>query len=452
MRRILIIAADLIIVYASFLLTFILLKDYLQDTYAQNFQAFLILSPFIGLTYIGFTYIFGLYNSSRKKRSEVIYTVCLISISLTVTTMAMCYFIQNGTLTFPRSILLVSMLLYTSFLCLWHSFEWKMAKRGHGVRNILVVGKGGQSLSRHINENHGDIYNIKFICDEDDPELWKKIDQVKEIFVTSKVSDTKRDQIFHYASEKETNVFFVPKYTDISIINATLYKTDDIPTYRISKMKLTPEEVFVKRAIDVTLSGIALLIFSPVFLLFYFLTQMDGGPAFYAQERLTIHGRKFKVFKFRSMVPNAEKLSGPTLADEDDPRITKIGKLMRATRVDELPQLINILIGDMSIVGPRPERPFFVDQFDQEIPDYHNRLKVKAGLTGLAQIMGKYNTHVSQKLRYDLMYINNYSIFKDILIMMQTVKILFMKSSTEGVKDVQKVKGGQTVSQGEVLG
>jgi lipopolysaccharide/colanic/teichoic acid biosynthesis glycosyltransferase len=133
------------------------------------------------------------------------------------------------------------------------------------------------------------------------------------------------------------------------------------------------------------------------------------------------------------MVPDAEKLSGPVLAGKADPRITKIGKFMRATRLDEIPQLINILKGDMSIVGPRPERPFFVEQFETEIPEYRYRLKVKAGLTGLAQIEGKYNTSVKNKLRYDLIYINNYSVLKDFFIMLQTIKILFIKSSTEGI-------------------
>ena len=133
------------------------------------------------------------------------------------------------------------------------------------------------------------------------------------------------------------------------------------------------------------------------------------------------------------MVPDAEKHSGPVLAEDKDPRITLLGRIMRTTRLDEIPQLINIIKGDMSIVGPRPERPFFFDQFENEIPEYGYRLKVKAGLTGLAQIEGKYNTAVEYKLRYDLIYINNYSVLGDLLIMLQTVKILFLKESTEGV-------------------
>jgi lipopolysaccharide/colanic/teichoic acid biosynthesis glycosyltransferase len=133
------------------------------------------------------------------------------------------------------------------------------------------------------------------------------------------------------------------------------------------------------------------------------------------------------------MIPDAEKISGPVLAENKDPRITPLGRFMRAIRLDEMPQLINIIRGDMSLVGPRPERPFFSEQFEKEIPEYGFRLKVKAGLTGLAQVEGKYNTSVEDKLRYDLIYISNYSFLRDLIIMIQTVKILFMKESTEGV-------------------
>jgi lipopolysaccharide/colanic/teichoic acid biosynthesis glycosyltransferase len=163
------------------------------------------------------------------------------------------------------------------------------------------------------------------------------------------------------------------------------------------------------------------------------LITLGGGSVFYTQERLTRDNRLFKIYKFRTMIPEAEKISGPVLAEEKDPRITRIGRFMRVIRLDEIPQLINIIRGEMSLVGPRPERPFFTDQFEKKIPEYQLRLKVKAGLTGLAQVEGKYNTNVEDKLRYDLIYINNYSILRDFVIMLQTVKILFLKESTRGI-------------------
>jgi lipopolysaccharide/colanic/teichoic acid biosynthesis glycosyltransferase len=161
----------------------------------------------------------------------------------------------------------------------------------------------------------------------------------------------------------------------------------------------------------------------------------DGGNIFYKQERVTIQEKRFNILKFRTMVMNAEKLTGPVFAEKDDPRITKFGRFMRATRIDELPQMFNVLLGDMSIVGPRPERPFFVEKFKKEISDYKYRTLVKAGVTGLAQVLGKYTTKAEDKVRYDIIYIKNYSILLDLKLIFQTIKIMFMKDRSSGISD-----------------
>jgi exopolysaccharide biosynthesis polyprenyl glycosylphosphotransferase len=247
------------------------------------------------------------------------------------------------------------------------------------------------------------------------------------------VTSKGRDKILLFAAKQEIGVYFVPEYRDVAIMSASMEKTDDIPTFYINKMGLTTDEYFLKRVVDLLLGIIGFIIALPVGLIIAVIVKLDGGPVFYRQERLTINGKVFKVIKFRTMVPDAEKLSGPVLAEDNDPRITKVGRLMRAMRLDEIPQILNILSGNMSIVGPRPERPFFTEQFEAQIPQYRQRLKVKAGLTGLAQVEGKYNTSVENKLRYDLLYISNYSLFQDIMIILQTIKILFIKDSTEGI-------------------
>ena len=158
----------------------------------------------------------------------------------------------------------------------------------------------------------------------------------------------------------------------------------------------------------------------------------DPGPVLYSQVRTGRDGREFRIYKFRTMRVDAEKHSGPMLAQEHDPRITRLGRFLRAVRLDELPQIWNVLNGDMSIVGPRPERPFFVEQFVQEMPEYAYRHNVKPGITGLAQVYGKYNTTPFDKLVYDLMYIQNCSLRTDLTIIIQTVMVLFTKSATEG--------------------
>ena len=167
----------------------------------------------------------------------------------------------------------------------------------------------------------------------------------------------------------------------------------------------------------------------------------DGGDVFYKQVRLTKNEREFKIIKFRSMVMNAEKNTGVVLAKENDDRITPVGKFIRKVRFDELPQLINILNGDMSFVGPRPERPEIYDKICKNMPEFRYRLVVKAGLTGYAQVYGKYNTSLRDKLLLDLYYIENYSIIDDIKLILLTVKILFNKEATEGITEENEEEG-----------
>ena len=152
---------------------------------------------------------------------------------------------------------------------------------------------------------------------------------------------------------------------------------------------------------------------------------MDGGRVFFKQERLTIDNKPFNIIKFRTMIENAESATGAVISGKDDPRVTKFGKLLRRTKIDELPQFFNVLVGDMSVVGPRSERPEFVTNFEKEIPGYSQRFAVKAGITGLAQVAGNYDTTPQDKLRYDLLYIKNYSILQDIKIIFSTVRAIF---------------------------
>ena len=191
----------------------------------------------------------------------------------------------------------------------------------------------------------------------------------------------------------------------------------------------------MKRACDVLLSGLGLLVLSPVMLITALAVKLtDGGSVFYRQVRLTQDGREFEMLKFRSMRMDAESDGVARLSSgTEDARVTKVGRVIRAYRIDELPQLLNILKGEMSIVGPRPERPEIAARYETEMPEFRLRLQAKAGLTGYAQIYGKYNTTPYDKLQMDLMYIAHPSIMEDLGIMVATVKILFTKESTEGI-------------------
>ncbi|MCD8363488.1 MAG: sugar transferase [Lachnospiraceae bacterium] len=251
------------------------------------------------------------------------------------------------------------------------------------------------------------------------------------------LDESKRNILVKFCYEQSIRVYIAPEISDILLRGADRVHSFDTPFLLLRNAGLSFEQRIAKRAMDIVISAILLVIASPFMLLTAIAIRLeDGGPALYKQERVTIGGRKFFIYKFRSMVVDAEKY-GAQFSTKNDSRITKVGHFIRATRLDELPQLLNILKGDMSIVGPRPERQQYIEEFCRETPEFIYRLKVKAGLTGYAQIYGKYNTTPLDKLKLDLMYIESYSILLDIRLIFLTLKIMFTKESTEGVEDGQ---------------
>ena len=242
-----------------------------------------------------------------------------------------------------------------------------------------------------------------------------------------------RNDIVKYCYRHSIRLYVVPKITDIILKNAEDISSFDTPLLLVHGKGLTIGQRFAKRTMDIVLCLIAMIFAAPIMLIIAVAIKIeDGGPVFYRQKRATIGGREFDILKFRSMIVDAEKDGVSIPATGKDPRITKVGRIIRACRVDELPQILNILKGDMSIVGPRPERLEHMEKYCAQIPEFYFRLKVKGGLTGYAQIYGKYNTSAYDKIRMDLMYIENYSIVLDIKLILLTIRILFSKESTEG--------------------
>ena len=253
-----------------------------------------------------------------------------------------------------------------------------------------------------------------------------------------------RNDILKYCYDSGKRTYVTPKVSDIIIRSGENLHVFDTPLLLCRNSGLTFEQKVLKRIVDILLSLIALIITSPFMLLTAILIKAyDKGPVFYKQARVTKDGKVFDIIKFRSMIPNAEADGKSRPAVSDDERITPVGKVIRAIRFDEMPQIFNILKGDMSIVGPRPERTEHVEKYTKEFPEFAYRLKVKAGLTGYAQVYGKYNTTAYDKLKLDLFYIENYSIRTDFRLIFMTVKVLFMKESTEGFD-----KADETVASG----
>ena len=246
-----------------------------------------------------------------------------------------------------------------------------------------------------------------------------------------------RNQLMKLCYARNIRSYTVPKISDILLRTSVELNIFDSPLY-LSRNDggLAWDQAVVKRIEDIIVAGAMLLVTSPFFLIIAFLIwNTDKGPIFYTQERLTKDGQNFRIYKFRTMIVDAEKKSGPVKAGEKDPRILPVGRFLRATRMDELPQLLNILKGDMSLVGPRPERPELAKVITKNIPEFEYRLKVKAGLTGYAQVHGRYCTTSYDKLKLDLTYIRNYSIWLDLKLILMTPKVLLMKESTDGFEE-----------------
>lgn len=263
-------------------------------------------------------------------------------------------------------------------------------------------------------------------------EIRQRMEAVDAVLI-SDIPSHEKNMIQKACVDQNKRLYFVPKISDVIVRYSEELNVIDTPLFLRRKIGISLWARFIKRAFDILTSVVALVVLSPVFLITALAIKLeDGGPVFYRQERVTIGGKRFMILKFRSMIVDAEKDGRPRPAGEKDDRITKVGNVIRACRVDELPQLWNILVGDMSIVGPRPERYEHVELYTSQIPEFTFREKVKGGLTGYAQVYGKYNTTALDKLKMDLIYIMDYSFVLDLQIIFETVKVLFLKESTEG--------------------
>ncbi len=269
-------------------------------------------------------------------------------------------------------------------------------------------------------------------------ELFDYMRSVDAVFLCGVPSDYRNEVVKHCIAKGKV-AYVKPKISDTIIRGGRTIQLMNVPVYRCKRSDTSIFYSFIKRTADIVFSIVGIVVLSPVMFLTALAIKLDdGGPVFYKQTRLTLNGKKFQIIKFRSMKVDAEKDGVARLAKDDDDRITKVGKIIRKLRLDEIPQIFNILSGSMSIVGPRPERPEIAKQYEETMPEFSLRLQAKAGLTGYAQVYGKYNTPPYDKVQMDLMYIANQSVLEDIRLILMTLKIMFIPSSTQGVEKNQK--------------
>lgn len=319
------------------------------------------------------------------------------------------------------------------FLC-----KWLYAKIYPPRKMILIYGEElPQAFINKINSRK-DKYNIcdTVHIDEGIDVILEKISHYWNVVICDTPSSI-RNVVMKYCFEKSIRTYTVPKVADIMILGSEQMHLFDTPLLLQRNQGLNGDQELLKRCMDIIGSLVMLVLASPIMLIIAIAIKCyDGGPVFYRQTRLTKDGKEFSIYKFRSMRVDSEK-DGARLAMKGDSRVTPVGKVIRNLHFDEFPQIFNILKGDMSLVGPRPERPEINEQYKEYIPEFGFRLKVKAGLTGYAQVYGKYNTTPRDKLKLDLFYIEHYSIWLDIKVLLLTFKILFQKENTEGVDENQ---------------
>ena len=325
------------------------------------------------------------------------------------------------------------------FIVVWNAVVRELYKSLYPPRQMLLIyGEyTPEDLIRKINTRR-DKYNIcaTMKYDTDTVELYNTIAKHKAL-VLYDLPDEDRNQLIKYCYVAGIRVYVIPKISDIIFGGADDIHLFDTPLLLMRNQGLTIDQRIFKRLSDILISLVGIVIAFPFMLVIAIAIKLyDGGPVIYKQERLTRDGKVFEILKFRSMSVGSEKKEQITA--KNDSRITPVGRIIRAIHFDELPQLFNILKGDMAVVGPRPEWRVTTDKYMAEIPEFRFRLKVKAGLTGYAQVWGKYNTTPLDKLKLDLTYIENYSLWLDIKIILLTVKVLFQRENTEGVDENQK--------------
>lgn len=376
----------------------------------------------------------GYLRNGEVMFSQVFATICVNA----VTYLQMCLM--------SRKILDLSFLFYMTLIdiviiIVWTNISFAIYKRIFAPRDLLVV-HGDRPIEDILQkfETRKDKYSICKCMHVDAglEAICREAEERYDAVVLWDIPTEERNKIYKFCFGNSIRVYIMPKIPDILVKGADQLHLFDTPILLTREYVLSIDQRFIKRTIDLSCALVLFLVTSPIMLLTAVIIKLyDGGPVLYKQVRCTRDRKEFRILKFRSMRVDAEKDGVARLASKNDSRITPIGKFIRTVRIDELPQLMNIIKGEMSFIGPRPERPQIIDQYLEEMPEFAYRTKVKAGLAGYAQVYGKYNTTPYDKLKLDLFYIENYSIWLDIKLMLLTLKILFRPESTEGVEEQQ---------------
>jgi exopolysaccharide biosynthesis polyprenyl glycosylphosphotransferase len=435
-HRIFLIFLDLALVYISFSFSYWIQTEGLSLNLGIKIDNSLIFFLFI-ISFFSF-YLFDLYVDWRRKNiRNLLYSVFLSSLT-SAGLMLVMLMIKGAVMSIPFVIAVFCM--QTVMLCTARFLLWHQLKRIYANKKVLIIGEDYEMNLRMADKFLGQKQDW-FIISDFLPIAKKeffisKLQSVDAVLIAPEVNKHEASEIVSLCVRNEKEVLIVPHLFELFIAGSEPEQIDDMLVLSIKPPVLNQTQNQLKRISDVIVSAAMLILATPImFTLFTLIPLTSKGSAIFKQERIGQNGKPYLLYKFRSMVQDAEIQTGPVLASDKDPRITKLGSFMRATRVDEIPQLFNVLKGDMSLIGPRPEREFFIKKFEQDIPDYKYRLRVKPGITGLAQVLANYTTSVEDKLRYDLMYVRNYSFMLDLKIFLQTIRVVLQRDQAQGLKE-----------------
>ena len=437
-RKLILFLGDLALIVASYVISTGIVLE--REIILNNIYLYSGMLPVIMIISGLLLNINGLYSIARKRFAEIILSTVVATLCTFILMMALSFVIHE--FAYSRTVVVMSFILQGIMLIIWRYLFWRLEQKLHSRQSVMLMGSPEECdhvynrlrLQPQLN------LNLKYICTDIEQSDWRKAaENIDVIILCPEMRHRYKVAVINYCHETGKTPLLIPNTYEIFCAGAALDKIDDIPVFRPQSLYPSLEVRTLKRLLDIIVAGIGFICALPFMVVTATAIKIfDPGPILYSQIRTGRYGKEFRVYKFRTMRVDAEKYTGPMLAQENDPRITRLGRFLRAVRLDELPQIWNVVVGDMSIVGPRPERPFFVEQFTKETPEYAYRHNVKPGITGMAQVYGKYNTTPFDKLVYDLMYIEKCGLLTDMAIIIQTVKVLFTKSATEGTGIEQK--------------
>ena len=427
------------------LVLYILLMGTFMLIMARENPTLIILSRTMGITFstfciVGllFLSIYGKFDVGRRKSKPIIYSLALavlftdivtyIQLMIMNTITPSIYAFRLDSIGSLAISFVVQLIIIIIFVFGGNALFFAI----HKPESCCIVTSSQESLDNIVRGilKYKKQYKIDYIMDYRDKNLLDTVSKADTVFIHD-VPLKYRGEIVRYCYKNKINIYFNPEIEDIVEMSAKYYLLDDVSVLNANVKTWTMEQRVMKKLLDMSLAIILGILTSPIWIVSAIaIKAYDGGHIFFKQKRATLNGRVFEVYKFRTMKENVENRS----VTDDDDRITKPGKILRKIRMDELPQLINILKGDMSFVGPRPEMLENVEAYEKELPEFRYRLRVKAGLTGYAQIAGKYNTSPKDKLIMDMMYIEQFNILRDIQLIFQTAIVLLKSDSTEAFK------------------